>query len=42
MRVDAYGENYPVADNASTRGRAQNRRVEIVFSGQDGQMPPLR
>ena len=26
-----YGEGYPVADNDSTRGRQQNRRVEILL-----------
>ena len=42
IAVEGYGEAYPVADNASTRGRAQNRRVEIVFSDQTGQMAPPR
>lgn len=42
ITVEGYGEAYPVADNASTRGRAQNRRVEIVFSDQLGQLSPPR
>lgn len=42
IMVAGYGEVYPVADNASTRGRAQNRRVEIVFSDQQGNMSPPR
>ncbi|WP_263141897.1 OmpA family protein [Pseudomonas sp. RIT-PI-AD] len=36
IQVEGYGEAYPVADNASNRGRAQNRRVEIVFSNEKG------
>ena len=42
IAVTGYGEAYPVADNASTRGRAQNRRVEIVFSDQQGTLSPPR
>jgi outer membrane protein OmpA-like peptidoglycan-associated protein len=38
IQVVGYGEDYPVAENASSRGRAQNRRVEIVFSDDKGQL----
>nr|WP_221189692.1 OmpA family protein [Azomonas macrocytogenes] len=31
-----YGERFRVADNASGRGRARNRRVEIIFSDEQG------
>lgn len=37
-----YGEAYPVEDNASARGRAANRRVEILFSDEQGNLAPLR
>ena len=36
--VRGYGEAYPIAENASARGRAQNRRVEVVFSDEQGQL----
>ena len=42
IEVMGYGEQYPVAENASSRGRAQNRRVEILFSDQGGQLAPPR
>lgn len=38
VKVQGYGETYPVSDNASSLGRAQNRRVEIVFSDEKGQL----
>ncbi|MEO8411366.1 MAG: OmpA family protein, partial [Propionivibrio sp.] len=39
MEMRAYGEDYPVADNASAAGRAQNRRIEVLFSDTDGKLP---
>lgn len=38
IQVMGYGIAFPVAENASARGRAQNRRVEIVFSDERGQL----
>lgn len=38
IEVLGYGIEYPVAENASARGRAQNRRVEVVFSDQQGRL----
>ena len=38
IEVVGYGVDFPVAENASARGRAQNRRVEIVFSDERGQL----
>lgn len=42
IQVEGYGEAYPLAENASARGRAQNRRVEIVFSDAQGRLGPPR
>ncbi len=38
LSVVGYGEAFPVADNASSRGRTLNRRVEIVFSDEMGHL----
>ena len=38
IQVQGYGDQYPVEVNASERGRAQNRRVEIVFSNEKGEL----
>jgi chemotaxis protein MotB len=35
LRVEAFGEHQPVASNSTEEGRAQNRRVEILFSRDD-------
>jgi outer membrane protein OmpA-like peptidoglycan-associated protein len=40
--VRGYGDQYPVEANASERGRALNRRVEIVFSDRQGTLGPAR
>ncbi|MBX9753237.1 MAG: OmpA family protein [Pseudomonadaceae bacterium] len=42
LQVQGYGEAYPLAENASRRGREQNRRVEIVFSDDQGNLSPAR
>ena len=42
VQVEGYGDDYPVEANASERGRAQNRRVEIVFSDEKGQLGAAR
>lgn len=42
METVGYGEQYRVAENASARGRAQNRRVEILFSDEQGRLGSVR
>ena len=42
IQVQGFGEAYPVAENASRRGREQNRRVEIVFSDEQGNLSAPR
>lgn len=34
ITAQGYGKTHPVADNSTNAGRAQNRRVELVVSGQ--------
>ena len=38
LEVRAFGEEYPVADNATAEGRQQNRRVELLFSDEQGRL----
>ena len=42
IEVVGYGEQHRVAENASARGRAQNRRVEILFSDEQGRLSSPR
>lgn len=42
IEVQGHGENFPVKENASSKGRAQNRRVEIVFSDEQGRLGAAR
>ena len=42
IEVQGYGQAFPVDANASERGRAQNRRVEIVFSDDQGHLGAAR
>lgn len=38
LRTQAFGESRPVADNATARGRQTNRRVEVVFAAEAGDL----
>jgi flagellar motor protein MotB len=38
LYIAAYGPNYPVADNRSSAGKAQNRRVEFVVRPDGGRV----
>jgi len=42
IEVQGLGESFPVAENASAKGRAQNRRVEILFSDEQGRLGATR
>ena len=38
--AQGYGKEYPVADNGSNSGRAQNRRVEVTISNDNQPVAP--
>jgi outer membrane protein OmpA-like peptidoglycan-associated protein len=40
IEIQGYGEEYPVATNNTAAGRQLNRRVEIIISGEDGDVGP--
>ena len=42
IEVQGHGASFPVTENASAKGRAQNRRVEIVFSDEQGRLGSSR
>ncbi|MCW2293090.1 outer membrane protein OmpA-like peptidoglycan-associated protein [Pseudomonas sp. BIGb0408] len=42
IEVQGFGESFPVAENASAKGKAQNRRVEILFSDEQGRLGATR
>jgi outer membrane protein OmpA-like peptidoglycan-associated protein len=42
IQVQGYGDDFAVAANTSERGRAMNRRVEIVFSDEKGHLGAAR
>jgi outer membrane protein OmpA-like peptidoglycan-associated protein len=42
LQVLGYGEDYPVTSNEAAEGRAKNRRVEVMFSDENGDFVPAR
>lgn len=40
IETQAYGEAFPVASNNTPAGRLQNRRVDVVFSDEQGRLTP--
>lgn len=42
IETRGYGESRPVASNANPAGRQQNRRVEVVFSDEQGKFATMR
>ena len=42
IRIRGYGVQYPVASNQTEAGRQQNRRVEVIISNQQGNIPERR
>lgn len=42
IQVEGYGDQFAVSANTSERGRAQNRRVELVFSDEKGRLSTPR
>lgn len=42
IEIIGYGKRYPVADNSTEAGRQQNRRVEVIISDRDGNIPDRR
>jgi outer membrane protein OmpA-like peptidoglycan-associated protein len=40
IAMKAYGEAFPVAPNDTASNRQLNRRVEIVLSNENAQIPP--
>lgn len=42
IQIVGYGKRFPVASNETEAGRQQNRRVEVIISDSDGNIPERR